>query len=114
MLADDFGFRIALEAVCAGIPARYGAIRIQHIDGVVGHRLDPEAVAPVFSQGTDKPARRGRLWHQKSFPAPPRSTSSQRENNGARLMILGPCSPSVASIGENANRYRKSKNYAKN
>ena len=42
--------RIALEALRAGIPARDDAGWVQHVDGVVRHRLDQEAIAAVLRQ----------------------------------------------------------------
>ncbi|HTH98092.1 MAG TPA: hypothetical protein VL574_11805, partial [Stellaceae bacterium] len=40
MLADDLAGRIALEALCAGVPADDNAAGIDHVDGIVGDRLD--------------------------------------------------------------------------
>jgi hypothetical protein len=45
MLADDFRFLISLEAGRAGIPACDGSSRIEQVDGVVGYRLDEQAIA---------------------------------------------------------------------
>jgi hypothetical protein len=48
VLADDFGFLIALQALGTGVPARYHAVRVQHIEGIIDYRLDQEAVPPIF------------------------------------------------------------------
>src|ERR1700684_4566516 len=42
MLADDLGFFIALEAARAGIPGGDIALRIQHVDCVIGDGIDEE------------------------------------------------------------------------
>jgi hypothetical protein len=46
VLTDDLGFGVALEALRPRVPACYDAGGIEHVDGVVGHRLDqkPEAL----------------------------------------------------------------------
>ena len=48
MLADDFFGRITLETLGAGVPAGDDAAGVQHVDGIVGDRLDQDAVASTF------------------------------------------------------------------
>ena len=55
MLADDFVGFIALKAPRAGIPACDHAVGVKHVDGVVCHSLNQEAVAPFFTQGAKNP-----------------------------------------------------------
>lgn len=55
MLADNFVCGVALEPLRAWIPAGHDALRIEHVDRIVGHRLDEQAVAPVVSQGRIEP-----------------------------------------------------------
>ena len=43
MTADDFGFRIALDALRAGVPVGDAAFRVQHVDGVVRDALHQHA-----------------------------------------------------------------------
>ena len=57
MMADDFGFLIALEAPRAGIPAGDDAILVQHIDGVVMHRLHHQAVEALVRFGIAQAVR---------------------------------------------------------
>src|SRR5579864_9243200 len=45
MLPDDFGFVVALEPLGSGIPAYDDALGVEHIDGIVGDRIDQHAVA---------------------------------------------------------------------
>ena len=40
MLADDFGGRIALDPLAADVPARHHAVRIQHVQRVVGNTFN--------------------------------------------------------------------------
>ena len=47
VLAEDFLARVALEALGARVPACHDAGGVQHVDGVVRHRFDQEAVAPL-------------------------------------------------------------------
>jgi|tagenome__1003787_1003787.scaffolds.fasta_scaffold20647520_2 hypothetical protein len=47
MLSDDLGFFVAFEAPCAGIPAAHYAFGVQHINGIVGHRLHEHAVTAL-------------------------------------------------------------------
>ena len=50
MLAQDFGFLVAFEAPRPRIPARDGAVQIEHVDGVIGDRLHEHAVAAIVRQ----------------------------------------------------------------
>ncbi|MNR54527.1 hypothetical protein D3C85_1747280 [compost metagenome] len=43
MLADDFGFVIALDAPCARVPAGHIAILVEHVERIVGDALDQHA-----------------------------------------------------------------------
>ena len=45
VLADDLGRLVALEALGPGVPAGHPAGRIQHVDRVVGDRVDQNPVA---------------------------------------------------------------------
>lgn len=51
MLADDLGGCIALEPLGAGIPARDRAGRIEHVDRVVGDRIDQDAITLSLGYG---------------------------------------------------------------
>jgi hypothetical protein len=48
MLAQDLGFLVALEAACPGVPACDIALGVEHVDRVVGDRLDQQPVAAVL------------------------------------------------------------------
>jgi len=44
MLAQDLRLSISLEPLGTWVPAHHPALRIKHVEGVVGHGLDEEAV----------------------------------------------------------------------
>ena len=48
VLADDLGGCVALETLRARIPTGHDPRRVQHVDGVIRHGLDEEAVASVI------------------------------------------------------------------
>ena len=65
MLAQDLGFRIALEAVGTRIPATDVSLGIEHIDCVVGDGIDQQP-------DSARPAHRSGAWsrlHSSSFPS---------------------------------------------
>src|ERR1700761_5041306 len=43
MLADDFFLGVALDALCAGIPAYDYAVRVQHVNRVIADAADQQA-----------------------------------------------------------------------
>src|ERR1700744_1429827 len=45
MLAEDLRRRVALDPFRAGIPARHAALRVEHVDRVVGHPVHQQAEA---------------------------------------------------------------------
>jgi len=45
--AEDFLFLIALEAPRAGVPAGDRSVRLQHVDGIVGDRVDQQLEALI-------------------------------------------------------------------
>src|SRR5581483_6109729 len=57
MLADDFGFVITLKQPGPRIPACDDALRIEHIDGVIGDRIDQHAVTALADFRGLKPLR---------------------------------------------------------
>ena len=61
---------IALEALRAGVPARHDAVGIEHVDGVVGHRLDEQAIATLIGQGRHETVeiRRLGVFHEALLP----------------------------------------------
>jgi hypothetical protein len=48
MLAEDLAFHIALESLGPRIPAGDDAGGIEHVDGVVGDRVDEELKPPFL------------------------------------------------------------------
>ncbi|HJY51257.1 MAG TPA: hypothetical protein VJ349_21885 [Stellaceae bacterium] len=44
-LTENFGLLISLEAARTRVPAGYSAIGIEHIDGVISHRIDKKTIA---------------------------------------------------------------------
>jgi hypothetical protein len=52
MLAEDLGLRVALEALRAAVPAGHDPAGIEHVDGIIGDRLDEEAVAALVGRGS--------------------------------------------------------------
>jgi acyl-CoA synthetase (AMP-forming)/AMP-acid ligase II len=50
VLADDFVWLVALEALRAGVPASNDAVRVQHVDGIIRYGLDKETIPSIFSQ----------------------------------------------------------------
>src|SRR3989344_5874391 len=51
VLAENLGGRVALEPLSAGIPARHDAVDVEHVDRIVGDRLDQEPVAVLRLRG---------------------------------------------------------------
>ena len=45
ILADDFGLLVSLETLGARIPARDRTVGVEHVDRIVGDRVDEHAVA---------------------------------------------------------------------
>ena len=53
MLPDNFRFFIPFEALGAGVPFADVTRCVEHIDGIVSHRIDEQTVAACFIQGMD-------------------------------------------------------------
>jgi hypothetical protein len=47
-MADDLGGLVALETLGAGVPAGHPSVGVEHVDGVVGDRVDQQAIAAVI------------------------------------------------------------------
>ncbi len=56
VLADDLAVGVALDALAAGIPAADVAVRIEHVDGVVGNAADQQR---ELARLVVQPSRRG-------------------------------------------------------
>src|SRR5271163_4071102 len=73
MLPEDFSLLIPLEAPSTRIPACYYAINIEHVDSVVGYRLDQQTISPIFSQRRGVAVGRFLIvetFHLDSLPPP--------------------------------------------
>src|SRR6185437_9538233 len=57
MTADDFVGFVALETSRAGVPTSYVALRIQHVDRVIGDRLHEKPIAPLVGFSLFEPLR---------------------------------------------------------
>ena len=57
VLAEDFRLLVALESPRARIPARDHAGRIEHVDRVVGNRIDEQPIAAIVALGCAHPLR---------------------------------------------------------
>src|SRR6516162_6777470 len=47
VMADDFRVVVPLEAPCSSVPTRHDAVGVKHIDRVIRHRIDQEAIPSV-------------------------------------------------------------------
>src|SRR5690606_28388804 len=65
MLSDDFLGRIAFDALCAGVPTGYAAVRIDPVDRIVDDRLDELLVS---SGGEGRSPRGTRLVARHAAP----------------------------------------------
>src|SRR6185312_10874758 len=50
ILTDDFRRLVALDPLRAGIPARYDALRVDHVDRIVGDCIDEETVTRLIAE----------------------------------------------------------------
>ena len=49
MLAKDLRLGVTLQPFGTGVPTRHDAVRVEHVDGIVGHRLNQEFRATAFN-----------------------------------------------------------------
>src|SRR6266446_1326749 len=48
MLAEDLRLAVTLQPFGTGVPTRHDAVRVEHVDGIVGHCLNQQFQATAF------------------------------------------------------------------
>src|SRR5262249_23746076 len=82
VLADDLLRRIALDALAADIPARDGAGRVEHVEGVVGNPFHQQSeTAFTFEQ---VPLLSQLLYHTEPQPQPGQTPQRRHRSRGVR------------------------------
>ena len=108
MLADDFARFISLEAPRTGIPACDDAPGVQHVDGIVRHRLDQEAVAFICSAG--RPVVFHRLVGQVPAPSPEsrfKHKYAPKPNLAEAGRFLSPVLPALGQADISQSRFNR-------
>src|SRR5918993_1651193 len=110
MLAQDFVLGIALEPLSARIPTRDDPVRVEHVDGIIGDRIDQKLEAsllgrcagPLHGVHQNSPADPGRLLLQSALRSI-NCNSFVRISFRRSLAIfpdqdVAPCSPGKANL----------------